>query len=72
MIGRELLENDQVYIVVALYVIGAAVILLSVVQRSLRTASVGVLVLGLSFLYERLAIYEARKREEEVVVDSGQ
>jgi len=70
--GRELLENDQVYIVAALYVIGAAVILLSVVQRSSRTASVGLFVLGLSYLYERLAIRDAKNREEkEVVVDSG-
>lgn len=70
--SRKLLGNDEVYIVVALYTIGAGVILLSVVQRSSRTASVGVLALGLSYLYERLLIQNARNREEEVVVDSGQ
>lgn len=64
------MENDEVYIVVALYVIGAAVILLSVVQRSSRTASVGFLVLGLSYLYERLLIHDAKEREE-VVRGSG-
>jgi len=70
--GRELLENDEVYIVVALYVIGAAIIALSVVQRSFKTASVGFLILGLSYLYERLLIHDAKQKEEEVVVDSGQ
>jgi len=67
--GRELLENDEVYIVVALYVIGAAIIALSGVQRSFRVASVGFLVLGLSYLYERLLIHEAKKKSR-VVLDS--
>jgi len=69
--GRKLLENAEVYIVIALYTIGAIIIALSVVQRSVRTASVGFLVLGLSYLYERLLIHNAKQREEEVVMDSG-
>jgi len=68
--GRELLENEEVYIVVALYVIGVSIIALSGVQRSYRVASVGFLVLGLSYLYERLLIYKATQREEGMVPDS--
>jgi len=64
------LENDEVYIVVALYVIGAAIVALSGVQRSFRVAFVGFMILGLSYLYERLLIYNAKQREEEVIPDS--
>ena len=63
MSGRELLENAEVYIVIALYTVGAIIITLSVVQRSVRTESVGFLVLGLSYLYEWLLIHNAKQRQ---------